>query len=443
MYFKNLILYSLLVILFVLSSCDLDVVNPNTASEEEVLETREGMVTLAVGTQQYHATNFLLGHVMNTGVTAGEMGVTTTLANYLELERGGEALPTGNANINMIWGRSFRMIGMAEDLIAEVDDIPMGEGTAQGISALAHFHKAAALGALASAFEQTPVETMELDRPGFLSREDVLQEAIDLLDEAIDIGNQSGFEFSDAFFNEVLSSDFDLENTLYTYLARFHLMLGNYQQAYDAADAVDPTATSMFTLDDRSNNEIFVFHSTDQLGYVAPREYFGLEGLIDENDGRLDFYLDPVDLESDELGLPLDNLDGFFSSLTDDIPVYIPGEILLIKAEAIARQNGDTGEVVNYINEVRTKTPDEDPLGIGADLPEYEGDTDMDSLLEEIYIQRSAELFLTGQRLEDSRRFDRPGPGLLDEGNERNRTFYPYPDSERRDNPNTPDDPSI
>jgi hypothetical protein len=47
---------------------------------------------------------------------------------------------------------------------------------------------------------------------------------------------------------------------------------------------------------------------------------------------------------------------------------------------------------------------------------------------------------MSGFRLEDSRRFNRPGPGAANA--ERNRNFYPYPDQERLLNPNTPPDPA-
>jgi hypothetical protein len=50
-------------------------------------------------------------------------------------------------------------------------------------------------------------------------------------------------------------------------------------------------------------------------------------------------------------------------------------------------------------------------------------------------------LYLSGLRLDDSRRFGRPTPpGSLVE---RNRNFYPYPQQERTNNPNVPADPAI
>jgi hypothetical protein len=50
------------------------------------------------------------------------------------------------------------------------------------------------------------------------------------------------------------------------------------------------------------------------------------------------------------------------------------------------------------------------------------------------------ELYMSGMKLEDSRRFGRPGPGQA--GAERTRNFYPYPQQERDGNPNTPTDPA-
>jgi hypothetical protein len=59
----------------------------------------------------------------------------------------------------------------------------------------------------------------------------------------------------------------------------------------------------------------------------------------------------------------------------------------------------------------------------------------------DIYQQRCIELYMSGLKLEDSRRFGRPGPGQP--GAERSRNFYPYPTVERDNNPNTPPDPPV
>ena len=84
--------------------------------------------------------------------------------------------------------------------------------------------------------------------------------------------------------------------------------------------------------------------------------------------------------------------------------------MLLIEAEALARQ-GQVPQAITVLNEVLTKTAAEDAFGVGANLPPYAGAATEEAVLEEIYRNRRIELFLSGMSLEDSRRFNPPGPG--------------------------------
>ena len=106
----------------------------------------------------------------------------------------------------------------------------------------------------------------------------------------------------------------------------------------------------------------------------------------------------------------------------------------LIKAECNARKNALNDAVIE-LNKILTKKAAGDIWGIGADLPAYTGAITTDGILTEIFKQRCIELFLTGLKLEDSRRFSRSNPA------ERSRNFYPYPLTERDNNTNTPADP--
>lgn len=426
----------LAITLVALTGCDLDITNPNAASEDEVLTTRDGIVSLATGIQQYHATAFLEAVIVDPGMTTKELATTTTLANYLELEQGGTDLPTGNFNILRNWSRPMRLINMADQLIENTDNVELEAGTRSGILALAHFHRAAALGALAQNFENAPVDLDVDETAEFADRMDVFAAAIASLDAAIELleNDPSSVEFE----TRVLGDAFDLSNSLHAYRARYLLFSGQHQQAYDAAAEVDETAASWFTLDSDNHNPIFNIHSDDGLGYVAPRHGFG-SPLTEEGDERIEFYMNEVP-DSSVNNHPVGELRGFFESETSDIPVYLTGEMTLIQAEAAAHMDGPAA-AVPYIDEVRTKTAGEDPYGLGANLPAYDGPTDMDSILEEIYRQRISELFLTGLRLEDSRRLGRPDP--LEDDTERTRNFYPYPDQERLNNPNTPGNPAI
>jgi len=69
-------------------------------------------------------------------------------------------------------------------------------------------------------------------------------------------------------------------------------------------------------------------------------------------------------------------------------------------------------------------------------LPAYSGAQTVDAILLEILRNRNIELAYSGFRLEDSRRFGRPGPGVA--GSERNRNYLPYPRTERDNNTSTP-----
>jgi len=110
----------------------------------------------------------------------------------------------------------------------------------------------------------------------------------------------------------------------------------------------------------------------------------------------------------------------------------------LIKAECYARL-GNLPDAVIALDAVRTKATD--GFGVTAKTTAYAGVQDKDAILLDIYRQRCIELYLSGMKLEDSRRFGRPGPN--DAGAERSRNFYPYPQVERDNNQNTPPDPAI
>jgi len=107
---------------------------------------------------------------------------------------------------------------------------------------------------------------------------------------------------------------------------------------------------------------------------------------------------------------------------------------MLIKAEAMARTNNLTGALTE-LNKVITKTATADLFKVGAGLSASTASTSTE-ILDEIYNNRCIELYMSGLKLEDMRRFGRPVT-------ERKRNFFPYPFRERDGNPNTPADPSF
>lgn len=416
-------------------ACEMDIPNPNAATEEDALNSRQGLLALSAGMRQYYSTAALSRIIITSGVTARELGAYTTFVNYLNLEVGGDAIENNNSWTSGLWERLYRVINIAEQIMENTnEEVIPDAGTRAGILAHAMFFKAASLGTLIQNFEEVPLTTAVGGDAPFSSRSEVLTEVISLLNEA---GTLLESNPPPASFYSQIGSTLDLPNMVDAYLSRYHLIAGNYQQAIDAANAVDLSSISYFVYDSENPNPIWelTVNSND----FRPLDNFGLDASqLNPEDARIDYFLIPSDTTSAALQLPVENLGGYFTERTTSIPVYLPGEVLLNKAEAQARlENID--DAIATLNEVRTKT--DDPTGVNAALTPYSGPESVEAVLEDIYVNRATELFLTGQRLEDSRRFGRPGPGSTDPS--RTRNFYPYPDTERANNPNIPDDPAI
>ena len=423
-------------LLLLQSGCDLNITNPNAPSEEQVLTTTEGVEALAVGMQEYYATTTLESVLLVSGTTSREVAVNNTLANLVNLEDGGPDLPPSNADVLRIWSRNYRVVGMAEELRAAAPDLPFEAGTESGILTLADLFQAMALGNIAQHFEQGSLTTNRTEPVPFVSRNELFDEALRLLNRARTRLNDT--PPSGAFTDNIRVSGLDLRNTINAYRARYHLFAGNWSDAATAAAAVDLEATSTFGYDDESPNP--VWNSIVRADDFAPRDAFG-SAATNPADARLDFFFSPTDAVSTPNELPIEGIAGFFSSVDTELPLYVPGEMLLIQAEARVQQN-NLAEAKSALNAVRTKTADEDPLGIGANLPAYDGPQTTAALLDAIHQERRAELFLQGVALEDMRRLgpDQPDP---DDPFARSRNFYPYPQQERQNNPNTPANPDI
>lgn len=426
-----------------LASCETDFNNPNAATEEQTFSSREGILASAVGLQQLYATTGVRWIVETPAITTREGGITTTFQNMIELEDGGSDLPNFNSNVQGLWSTMLRVMKIAEDIEINASNIELDAGTQSGLIAHAKLFKAMAIGSLAQNYEQVVVAISNDNDAAFVSRNDGFLAAITLLNEAS--SQLSSNAVSDEFTNAITLGNIDLENTILAITARYNLFAGNYTAAITAANSVDLTSTSVFAYDTQNLNPIWARVFQNDAPNFKPRDNFGLpaEFTFDAADGRLAFYL--IDLgETNQNGLPIEDLAGFFNTNTGSLPVYMPDEMNLIIAEANLRQGTpDLAAATSALDEVLTDN--DDPLGVNANVAAYSGDNTADALLIEIYRNRRSELFLTGMSLEDSRRFGRPQPSgaAMNYDEERNRNFYPYPDLERNSNPNTPTDPSI
>lgn len=447
---KQIKLYTIIGVLLIgsglFTACDTDFENPNNPTEDVVLGTKRGLFALATGIRQYYSVYALRQIIEAPGITTRELGVTNTFLNINELARGGAELPSESGGITNPWIVFLRAKGMSESLIEGANTVELSSGTKSGILAYGNLFKAMSLGSLIEMFEQVPINNVADGAAPFSDRATVLSTCIILLKEARDI--LSTTPMSDEFKSTVLWSEFNLEKTINAYLSRYELMAGNYDEAIEAANAVlnnSDATNSMWIYDANNQNPIWnrTVNSTD----LKPQTNFGLLGAYvpEAGDQRVGFYLG-ADLgfaNADAGGQAISQMLGFFETNTSSIPMYLHGEMLLIKAEAYARKD-ILDKAVEQLNLVRQKN--DDPLGVNANLPAWTGDeTNQNAILEEIYKNRSIELFLTGLRFEDSKRFH-PNfevPMESNTTNERNRNYYPYPSIERENNPNTPADPSI
>jgi len=431
----------------VVTSCNRDFPNPNNPTQEVVLGSKDGLFALSVGIGQYYSTTALRQVIEAPGITTRELGVTNTFLNINELANGGDVLPPESGGITNPWVSLLRVKGMTESLLANIDNVDLAAETRSSLIAFASFYKAMTLGHLLQMFEQVPINNAADGQAPFSDRATVLTECIMLLERGRDALGAN--PVSAEFISKVLGTDIDLLNSINAFLSRYNLMAGNYIESISSADAVlnsTGQATSYFAYD--ANNVNPIWNRTVNSADLNPQTNFGLLGafLPEAGDGRIAFYLgaDAGFANGDAGGQALSEMLGFFSSSISSIPVYLYGEMLLNKAEAYAR-NTDLPNAVVQIDLVRMKTAD--PYGVNANLAAWTGNaTDLNEVLDEIYRNRGIEMFLTGMRLEDSRRFH---PNLLtvpnppNTTNERNRNYYPYPTIETDNNNAVPSQPVL
>ncbi|MCV6631635.1 MAG: RagB/SusD family nutrient uptake outer membrane protein [Flavobacteriaceae bacterium] len=439
---KIINIFAICGILFGITSCETDFDNINQAAEDKVLTTKEGLMGVAVGMTEHYATSTLAPVVEVPGLSTRELGNLLTFVTPAELVLGGQALNSDNAGITRLWDRLLRDKGMAESIIDNIDAIEMEPGTKSGLKSYARWFKALTLGNLIQNFEQAPINNDADGQAIFSDRTAVLNECIQLLNDAK--ADLASIPASDEVNN--LLSTISLENVINALLARYNLYAGNPDDAIAAADAVDLTVKSVWPYDGTTTkNPVwnFAFFNNPD---TKPQDNFGLTGdyVPEAVDGRIAFYLTPsTDKESEFGEHEVEDLAGFFNDPAKSIPVYLPGEMLLIKAEAYAMKD-ELPNAVIQLNLVRQKT--DDVFGVNAALGAWTGDeTSKTAVMNEIFRNRAIELFMTGQRFEDSRRIhpDLSIPTAGDYFIERNRNYYPYPFNERENNKNTPNDPNI
>ena len=428
---KNIILPNkwILIVLAALGGvgCKKDFTDPNRATDEQVFSSAKGLTGVVTGLQRVYTLgrgSTLYNLITINGLTTNELiSVNTGNTAEEQLKTGGNAVDGNHSMLTTFWTTCNKVIYDADQVISNAKNLA-DKNYASGLIAYASIFKALSIGDMAEFWEKVPSGTGL--NVNFIDRIDGYKKAIGVLDEAI--ATISANAISSAFLSNI-PAGIDIANTLHALKARYSLFAGLYSQALAEANLVDLTKKSTFNFDALSNNPLYEI-ATATNNVVQPKDStFGLPPSLAPSltDGRVPFYT-----SINATTAPRFRINGFGAAATTAIPVYLPGEMILIKAEAYAR--AATPDLVNATLELnKVVTKNNDIYGVNANQPPVAPAT-VQTLLDEIYRQRCIELFMSGLKLEDMRRFNRPT-------SERKRNLMPYPLRERDNNPNTPPDP--
>jgi hypothetical protein len=426
---QSTIYSSLTMVLLVGTSCKKDYQNPNAATAAEVLSSSRGLMGSAIGIQRNYSLNVAPGIADANGFASNEI-ILRNAGNTSEfqLSVGGSAVDGTNALLGNIWITANKGIYDANNIINAASNLA-DKGYASGLIGYSSITKALSIGSLAMYWEKVP-DTVGTTATVFIDRVQGFNRAVATIDKALATISANAIS---AGFTSDLPAGIDIINTLNALKARYSLYAGNYAGALAAANLVDLTKKSTFNFDAAVANPIYATATSTNNLYQPIDSTFGLPAAIAPNlsDKRVPFYT----LINAAIATRF-RLNGFWIAATTAIPIYFPGEMTLIKAECYARQaSPDLTNATLELNKVVTKKAANDPLGLGADLPAVSPETTND-VLTEIYRNRCIELYISGLKLEDMRRFNRPI-------GEFKRKFFPYPFRERDGNSNTPADPAF
>ena len=425
----NLLVPALICLMIVGTGCKKDFANPNAATADQVLTSAKALMGVAIGIQRTYALNVMAGTANANGLVTNE----TFLLNpgnisEFQLSTGGTAVDGTNGLLGNIWSAANKCIFDANNVIngaAKLSD----KGYASGLIAYSSIIKALSIGSLSMFWEKIP-DTVGVANATFIDRKLGFARAIAAIEKAQAAISANAISTG---FAADLPAGIDIPNTLNALKARYLLFSENYAGALAAANTVPLTARSVFNFDAAVSNPIFAAATSTNNLYQPLDSTLGLPAALAPNfaDKLIPFYT----VISPSI-LPRYRLRGFWVAATTAVPIYLPGEMILIKAEAYARlTTPDLANAIIELNKVVAKTPAADIYGVGADLPPVAPLT-ISEVLSEIYKNRCIELYFSGFKLEDMRRFNRPLT-------ERKRNFFPYPFRERDGNTNTPADPAF
>ena len=415
-------------------ACSLDLENPNQPTETQVTTTVDGVIALATGlqarfAQSYGSFGYLAGLVTDEFASA-----SASLVSISDAEQG--AVAPGTAIGENVFITVYRTVRAADDLLAGSVALAseFEPGTRSGIRALAFAMKAEALGEALQTYQRVPISTYQVVAPTYVDRATALQAVREILDSAAaELAAQAPSTF---FNNNILTPGLNLPNFVQLLRARYARIANDDVNAIAFSNLVarsGPTALSVLTFPAPGIN--FYANVTGGVNGIAPRRQWRLS--MEAGDQRFTYFVVPSTTLTGRIGALLDPWNRY-ANPNGPLPVYMPDEALLIKAEALANQN-QLAAAIAVLDSVRTDCTGgrglDDPK---ACLPAYSGAVTQPAVLTEIYNQRRYELFGTGLRWEDARRRSAirgpvAAPAVPVDGQ---RCWIPYAIADRNANPN-------
>ncbi len=426
----NISIYGLTAIMLLSqTSCKKNYVNPNAATDVQVFSSALGLTGVATGLQRIYAAgraSSLYNRITINGLLTKELVVLNqgNTGEY-QLQLGAGSVDGTNTLCAGLWTTSNKIIYDADKVIAGAQTLT-DQGYASGLIGYASIFKALALGDMSMLWEKIPDATGS--NVTFIDRAQGFAKAITVIDAALTAINANAI--SAAFLANV-PAGINIVNVLHALKARFSLFTGLYAQAISEANLASLTTASTFNFTTVNLNPIYeTATSTNNVTAAIDNTTLGLPAGLQPNAGdkRLAFYTTSAYLSK---------ILGFGSGTIKPWPLYLPGEMILIKAEAYARQAlPDLGNALTQLNLIVQKMQSADIYGVGAELPMLVGPYNQAQTLDLIYTHRCIELYMSGLKMEDTRRFARPN-------SEKGRNLLPYPFLERDNNSNTPLDPAF
>lgn len=420
------------VTLALVAGCDtgLNLNNPNSPTQETALSSVDGIVATELGMQDQFA-SAVLSYVRAPALITDEWGTASKSLAADQSLFTGLAIDPSYGVVADPYYNTYRVARTADVILGAVPKLGgLSAGFVAGLTANAKLFKAMALGMAAQQYERLPIDAA----PGGATpvpRAEVFTEVIRLLESArTDLATVSDADLV-GFTPRALSPGVDLRNTIDAMLARYYLITGQYQKAFDAAGRVNLTKTSLLSYPGSEINPIYNYSVV--AGYVAPLRSWAR--AAEPGDKRVPFWVDtlatPPAGNPPTLQLVPFNM---FGHRNDPFPLYVPGEMRLIQAEALMRLPNAAANLqaaIDLINAERAEVPT--AATPGAQLPALTISTSLDTpdeVLAQIARERRFELFSQGLRWEDIRRF-----GTLAGGTAK-ATFLPMPQAECTTNPN-------